>query len=75
MRIVVADSIYLPEEYKAKLESFGELKVFDTTPDSMDEFIGRIRDAEIVIVGRYGFSKEEFKAASNLRMISVWQTG
>lgn len=75
MKIVVADSIYLPEEYKHKLESLGELKAFDTMPDSLDEFIDRIRDAEIVIVGRYGFPKEAVKEASNLRMISVWQTG
>jgi D-3-phosphoglycerate dehydrogenase len=75
MRIVIADSIYLPVEYKEKLESLGELKIFDTIPDSRDEFIERVRDAEIVIVGRYGFPKEAFNAASNLRMISVWQTG
>jgi D-3-phosphoglycerate dehydrogenase len=75
MEIVVADSIYLPEEYREKLDSLGDLKVFDTTPDSLDEFIDRIRNAEIVIVGRYGFSKEAFQAASNLKMISVWQTG
>lgn len=75
MRIVVADSIYLPEEYREKLESLGELKVFDIMPDKVDEFIERVRDAEIVIVGRYGFPKEAFNAASNLRMISVWQTG
>lgn len=75
MKTVVADSIYLPEEYRTKLESLGELKVFDTMPDSTDEFIERIRNAEIVIVGRYGFPKEAFKAASYLRMISVWQTG
>ncbi|QLC49977.1 glycerate dehydrogenase [Methanolobus zinderi] len=75
MKIVVADSIYLPEEYRKKLESLGELNVFDTMPDSMDKFIERIRDAEIVIVGRFGFPKEAFQAASNLKMISVWQTG
>jgi len=75
MKIVVADSIYLPMGYREKLESFGELKVFDSMPNSMDEFIERIHDAEIVIVGRFGFSKEAFQAASNLKMISVWQTG
>lgn len=75
MNIVIADSIYLPEEYRKKLESLGELKTFDTMPDSMNEFIERIRDAEIVIVGRYGFPKEAFQSASNLKMISVWQTG
>jgi len=75
MEIVVADSIYLPEEYREKLDSLGDLRTFDTMPDSLDEFIGRVGNAEIVIVGRYGFPKEAFLAASNLKMISVWQTG
>lgn len=75
MKIIVADSIYLPDEYREKLESLGELNIFDSTPDSTDEFIERIRNAEIVIVGRYGFPKEAFQAASNLKMVSVWQTG
>ena len=34
-----------------------------------------LRDADIVIVGRYGFSEKTFLATRNLKMISVWQTG
>ncbi|MBP2030806.1 D-3-phosphoglycerate dehydrogenase [Methanohalophilus levihalophilus] len=75
MKIVVADPIYLPEEYKGKLEALGELSIFDTMPPSMSEFIDRIHDADIVLSGRYGFSKEAFEKATNLKMISVWQTG
>jgi D-3-phosphoglycerate dehydrogenase len=41
----------------------------------MEKFISRVRDADIVIVGRYGFSEKAFNAAKNLKMISVWQTG
>ena len=44
-------------------------------PSSIDEFISRVVDADIVIVGRYGFSEKVLLAAKNLKMISVWQTG
>ncbi len=75
MKIVVADPIYLPEEYYNKLQGIGELHVFDTIPLSLDEFIERIKDADVVLVGRYGFPVEAFSHARNLKMISVWQTG
>lgn len=32
MKIVVADPIYLPDEYRKKLEAIGELFIFDTMP-------------------------------------------
>ncbi|WP_406661410.1 phosphoglycerate dehydrogenase [Methanolobus sp. ZRKC3] len=75
MKIVIADPIYLPEEYRKKLEAIGELYIFDTIPSSLDEFIERIKDADIVLIGRYEFSKEAFLHATCLKMISVWQTG
>jgi phosphoglycerate dehydrogenase-like enzyme/YHS domain-containing protein len=75
MKIVVSDPIYLPEEFRTKLEAFGALKVFDSMPASIEEFISRVRDADIVIVGRYGFSEKAFGASQNLKMLSVWQTG
>lgn len=34
MKIVVADSIYLPLEYKEKLNALGELQVFEDMPSS-----------------------------------------
>jgi D-3-phosphoglycerate dehydrogenase len=75
MKIVVADPIVLQLEYHKKLERMGELKVYNTWPSSDDELIGRTRDADIVIVGRYGFPARAFEAAKGLRMLSVWQTG
>ena len=75
MKIVVADPIYLPDEYRKKLEAIGELFIFDTMPSSVDEFVERIKDADIVLIGRYGFPKEAFIHTTNLKMISVWQTG
>lgn len=75
MKIVVADPIFLPDEYKGRLESLGELEVYDSVPMSPQEFSERVKDAEIVIVGRFGFNAEAFRSALRLRMISLWQTG
>jgi len=44
-------------------------------PSSNEEFISRVRDADIVLVGRYGFSEKAFEASKNLKLLSVWQTG
>lgn len=75
MKIVVSDPVFLPEEYRKRLEVLGNLTVFENMPSSIDEFISRVEGADIVIVGRYGFSEKVFLAAKNLKMISVWQTG
>jgi phosphoglycerate dehydrogenase-like enzyme len=75
MKIVVVDPIFLPEEYGARLSALGDLDVYDSVPSSSDEFVERIKDAEVVIVGRYGFNAKAFHSASKLKMISLWQTG
>lgn len=75
MKIVVADPIYLPLEYCARLEALGDLVVYDKVPASIEDFTDRIKDANIVIVGRYGFPGKAFDSAPGLKMISVWQTG
>ncbi|MDD1757231.1 MAG: phosphoglycerate dehydrogenase [Methanotrichaceae archaeon] len=75
MKIVVADPIFLPAEYKKQLEALGDLEIHDEDPSSHQEFAERVREAEIVIVGRYGFDASAFLSASNLKMISLWQTG
>jgi phosphoglycerate dehydrogenase-like enzyme len=75
MRIVIADPIFLTEEYRAQLQRLGEVEVHETYPASDAEFLDRIRDAEVVIAGRYGMSADAFAAAPRLRMVAVWQTG
>ncbi len=75
MKIVVADPIFLTDEYIKKLKALGCLEIYDSTPASIEEFIERIRDAEIVIVARYGVSAEALHSAPKLEMISLWQTG
>ncbi len=75
MKIVIADPIFLTDEYRKRLEALGDLEIYDRAPASPEEFIRRIKDAEIVIVGRYGFTADAFRSAPKLKMISLWQTG
>jgi len=50
MKIVVADPIFLTEEYKKRLEALGELEIHKNVPLSHDEFTERIKDDEVGIV-------------------------
>ncbi|MHB8103543.1 MAG: 2-hydroxyacid dehydrogenase [Methanosarcina sp.] len=75
MKTVVADPIFLTEEYRKRLEALGKLEIYYSVPASLDEFIDRIKDAEIVVVGRYGVNAEALRSAPKLKMISLWQTG
>lgn len=75
MKIVAADPIFLTEEYRKRLETLGELKIYNDVAASHEEFVERIKDAEIVIVGRYGVNARAISSAPRLKMISLWQTG
>ena len=75
MKIVISEPIYLNDEYRGRLKAMGDLRDYDSVPASDEEFVRRIRDAEIVIAGRYGFSAESINKAPTLRMIALWQTG
>ena len=75
MKIVIADPIFLTEEYIKRLRALGELEIYDSVPTSQDEFIERIKDAEVIIVGRYGVDAKALRSAPKLKMISLWQTG
>ena len=71
----MADPIFLTEEYIKRLEALGELEIYDNVPASQNEFIERIKDAEVIIVGRYGVDAKALRSAPKLKMISLWQTG
>lgn len=75
MNIVVADPIVLQLEYHKKLEEMGKLRIYNTWPSSEEELTERVKDANIVIVGRYGFPTKTFETAKELKMLAVWQTG
>ncbi len=48
MKIVVSDPIFLPEEYRKRLEVLGNLTIFESMPSTIDEFISRVENADIV---------------------------
>ena len=76
MKIVIADPIFLTEEYRERLGALGKLEIYNSVPASQDEFVERIKDAEVIIVGRYGINANSLCSAPNkLKMISLWQTG
>ena len=41
MKIVVSDPVFLPEEYRKRLEVLGNLTVYESMPASTDELIAR----------------------------------
>ncbi len=75
MKIVISEPIYLNDEYRGRLKAMGDIKDYDSVPASDEEFATRIKDADIVIAGRYGFSAESISKAPRLGMIALWQTG
>jgi hypothetical protein len=42
MKIVVSDPVFLPEEYRKRLEVLGNLAVYESMPASTEELIARI---------------------------------
>ena len=57
------------------LEAFGELTVYDRTPNDDAIIIERIGDAEVVITNKCPIRKEAFDACLNMQYISVLATG
>jgi D-3-phosphoglycerate dehydrogenase len=74
MEIVIVDHIYLEKEHIKKLESIGDLKIFEEPPKTHDELKERIRTADIAIVGWTSLTKETIDSAKKLRMVSIWAT-
>jgi len=74
MKIVVVDHVYLEEKHVKRLRSLGDLTVFEDPPDTGDELIGRMREADIVIVGWSNLTRSVIESAERLRMISIWAT-
>lgn len=75
MKIVAADPVILSLKSKRKLETLGELEVFNNAPALVYDYNDRIKDAEILLVGKTYISEEVLRHASNLLMICVCHTG
>ena len=57
------------------LKAFGEVTVYDRTPNDEDEIIRRIGDAEIVITNKTPLSARVFDACPGIRCVPVLATG
>ena len=56
-----------------KIAQFGELTVYDRTP--VDQIVGRIGDAQVVMVNKVPITRETILACPNLKLIAVLATG
>lgn len=74
MKIVVVDHVYLEKEHVKKLQSLGDLEIFEEPPSTPDELKSRVNAADIVIVGWSHLTRDVISSATKLRMISIWAT-
>ena len=57
------------------LKEFGELTVYDRTPNDLQSVVSRIGDAEIVLENKINMSREVMDACPNLKYIGEIATG
>ena len=75
MKIVVTDQVVFPENYKQMLGTMGCLEIYSSMPESLSDLIERIKDAEIILIGKTAIRREAFYYAIKLKMICVCHTG
>ncbi|MBT3464095.1 hydroxyacid dehydrogenase [archaeon] len=63
-------------DFRKKLEHYNvELKTYDSRPNSNQEIIERVKDADMVIISNLPFSSVVINECKNLKMLSVAFTG
>ena len=74
MKIVVLDrsSVGLDTPLDG-LKKFGEVVIYDAT--SQEEVIGRVLDADVIVLNKVKITEEVIKAATNLKLVCVFATG
>jgi D-3-phosphoglycerate dehydrogenase len=75
VRIVVTDPIFLPSQYRERLEKLGDVKIYESEPSSTEELISRLDDAEAAVVSRCAMPAEVFERAPRLKFVTLWRTG
>jgi len=75
MKIISIDKVNLLPIHIKKLKKAGDLFLFDNTPDSKQEAINRVKQADILLVNLYKISKDILVMAKQLKMIAVFGTG
>jgi D-3-phosphoglycerate dehydrogenase len=74
MKIAVVDHVYLEEQHIKKLQSIGDVEIFEDLPKTPDELKERIKEADIVIVGWSHLTENVIKSAEKLKMVSIHAT-
>ncbi len=59
----------------APLEQFGEVVVYDRTPDTKEAVVERLKDADILVGNKNNITGEIMDACPNLKYIAVQATG
>jgi len=83
---VVSFTIVIPDDFPPQikgtraledLKKYGEVKLYNTKASSQEEFIQRMKEAEVVInVRAYSkFTEEVFRNSPSLRLLSILGTG
>ena len=57
------------------ISQFGDLTVYDRTPEDKTQIISRMKDADIVLTNKCPIDREVIEACPNLKYISVLATG
>lgn len=55
MKIVVTQPLGLSQEQRDRLKKLGEAKFYDEMPSSPQEWLERVKDANIICTGKFGF--------------------
>ena len=74
-RITVVGAVTLGEADIERLQSLGELAVYDDEPEDEAEVLRRIGESEIVVTGGTPITGQVIRRAPNLEMIAIWSTG
>ncbi|MEM7360006.1 MAG: NAD(P)-dependent oxidoreductase [Pseudomonadota bacterium] len=74
MKITVVDTVDFSLDQLDRLRALGDIDFYDDVP-SREELFKRLEHTDIAILGWSNMDKEAFKAAKNLRLLSLWSTG
>jgi len=54
-KIAISQPLGLSQDQREKLESLGDTTFYDEMPSSPDEWLRRVKDADIICTGKFGF--------------------
>lgn len=54
-KIVVSQPLGLSAEQRTRLQTLGEVKFYDEMPASPEDWLDRVKDADIICTGKFGF--------------------